>query len=55
VLTRDQILNAIWSNADVDSNALEVYIRRLWDKLESGGESRLIRTIRGAGYALRDE
>jgi two-component system, OmpR family, response regulator MprA len=55
VLTRDQILNAIWSNADVDSNAIEVHIGRLRDKLESSGESRLIRTIRGAGYALREE
>jgi two-component system, OmpR family, response regulator MprA len=55
VLTRDQMLNAIWSNADVDSNAIEVHIGRLRDKLEAGGESRLIRTIRGAGYALRDE
>jgi two-component system response regulator MprA len=55
VLTRDQILDAIWSNTEVDSNAIEVHIGRLRDKLEANGESRLIRTIRGAGYALRDE
>src|SRR5215212_4679303 len=55
VLTREQILNAVWNNADVDSNAIEVHIGRLRDKLESSGEIRLIRTIRGAGYALREE
>jgi two-component system response regulator MprA len=54
-LTRDQILDAIWSNAEVDSNAIEVHIGRLRDKLEAKGECRLIQTIRGAGYALRDE
>jgi two-component system, OmpR family, response regulator MprA len=55
VLTRDQILDAIWGNADVDSNAIEVHIGRLREKLEAGGNTRLIQTIRGAGYALREE
>jgi two-component system response regulator MprA len=55
VLTRDQILDAIWGNAEVDSNAIEVHIGRLREKLEAGGASRLIQTIRGAGYALREE
>jgi two-component system, OmpR family, response regulator MprA len=54
VLSREQILEAIWGNADVDTNAIEVHIRRLREKLESEGESRLIQTIRGAGYALRE-
>jgi two-component system response regulator MprA len=55
VLTRDQILSHVWSNPDVDSNAIEVHIGRLRDKLEAGGEGRVIQTIRGAGYALREE
>ena len=55
VLTRDQILAYIWGTAEVDSNAIEVHIGRLRDKLEAGGKPRLIQTIRGAGYALRDE
>jgi two-component system response regulator MprA len=55
VLTRDQILSHVWSNPDVDSNAIEVHIGRLRDKLGAGGESRVIQTIRGAGYALREE
>jgi two-component system, OmpR family, response regulator MprA len=55
VLTRDQILTYIWGNAEVDSNAIEVHIGRLREKLEAGSEVRLIQTIRGAGYALREE
>jgi two-component system response regulator MprA len=55
VLTRDQILGNVWGNPDVDSNAIEVHIGRLRDKLEASGESRVIQTIRGAGYALREE
>lgn len=55
VLTRDQIMMHIWGSAEVDSNAIEVHIGRLREKLEAGGKSRLIQTIRGAGYALREE
>ena len=55
VLTRDQILAAVWGDSEVDSNAIEVHIGRLRDKLQAEGESRLIQTIRGAGYALRGE
>ena len=55
VLTRDQILVHIWGSAEVDSNAIEVHVGRLREKLEAGGKPRLIQTIRGAGYALREE
>jgi two-component system response regulator MprA len=55
VLLRDQILNRVWGDAMVESNAIEVHIGRLRDKLEADGEERLIQTIRGAGYALREE
>jgi two-component system response regulator MprA len=55
VLTRDQILEQLWGDTNVDSNAIEVHIARLRDKLEAGNEERLIQTIRGAGYALRKE
>jgi two-component system response regulator MprA len=37
-----------------DSNVLDVYIGYLRAKLEAGGEARLIQTVRGVGYALRD-
>ncbi|HEU5087915.1 MAG TPA: response regulator transcription factor [Roseiflexaceae bacterium] len=55
VLLRDLILERVWGDASVESNAIEVHIGRLRDKLEADGEERLIQTIRGAGYALREE
>jgi two-component system response regulator MprA len=55
VLTREQILDRVWGDLSVDSNAIEVHIGRLRDKLEAHGEERLIQTVRGAGYALRGE
>jgi two-component system response regulator MprA len=55
VLTREQILEQVWGDTDMESNAIEVHIARLRDKLEAEGEERLIQTIRGAGYALREE
>jgi two-component system response regulator MprA len=55
VLLRDQILDRVWGDAMVESNAIEVHIGRLRDKLEIGDEERLIQTIRGAGYTLREE
>ncbi|TMC59339.1 MAG: response regulator transcription factor, partial [Chloroflexi bacterium] len=56
VLTRDVIYERIW-NYDFggESNIIEVYIRYLRGKLEAGGELRLIQTVRGVGYALREE
>jgi two-component system response regulator MprA len=55
VLTRDQLLARIWGiDAVVDTHVLEVYIGYLRQKLEAGGEPRLIQTVRGAGYVLRE-
>lgn len=55
VFTRDQILEKVWGYDFMgDSNIIEVYIRYLRLKLEETGESRLIHTVRGVGYALRD-
>jgi two-component system, OmpR family, response regulator MprA len=55
VLTREQILDRVWDEADIDSNVLEVHVARLRGKLEADGEDRLIQTMRGAGYTLREE
>jgi two-component system response regulator MprA len=55
VLLRDQIMDRVWGDAMVESNAIEVHIGRLRDKLETDDEERLIQTIRGAGYTLREE
>ncbi len=55
VFTRDQILEKVWGYDFMgDSNIIEVYIRYLRLKLEEKNEKRLIYTVRGVGYALRD-
>ena len=55
VLTRDQILERVWGYDFMgDSNIIEVYIRYLRLKLEENKEKRLIQTVRGVGYVLRD-
>jgi two-component system response regulator MprA len=56
VLTRDQILQEVWGyDFGGDDNVLEVYIGYLRKKSEAGGEPRLIQTVRGVGYVLREE
>lgn len=55
VLTRDQLYQRVWGyDFSGESNIIEVYIRYLRAKLEEGGEPRLIHTVRGVGYVLRD-
>ncbi len=55
VFTRDQILEHVWGYDFMgDSNIIEVYVRYLRLKLEEKGEKRLVHTIRGVGYALRE-
>lgn len=55
VLTRDQIYDRIWGyDFGGESNIIEVYIRYLRSKLEANGEPRLLHTVRGVGYALRE-
>lgn len=56
VLTRDNIMEKIWGyDFSGESNVLEVYIAMLRQKLEEGGGSRLIQTVRGTGYVLREK
>jgi two-component system response regulator MprA len=56
VLTRDTLYDRIWGyDFGGESNIIEVYIRYLRSKLEEGGASRLLQTVRGVGYALREE
>jgi two-component system response regulator MprA len=55
VLTREMIYEEVWGyDFGGDSNIIEVYIRYLRQKLEAEGESRLIHTMRGMGYVLRE-
>jgi two-component system response regulator MprA len=54
VLARDRIHDAVWGHDFyLESNVIDVHIKRLREKLEAGGEPRLIQTIRGVGYSLR--
>jgi DNA-binding response OmpR family regulator len=56
VLTRDTLYDRIWGyDFGGESNIIEVYIRYIRSKLEEEGEARLIQTVRGVGYALRQE
>lgn len=56
VLERGQIMNEVWGyDFGGDENVLEIYIGYLRKKLEAGGGSRLIHTVRGVGYVLREE
>jgi len=56
VLSRDVIFEKVWGyDFGPDSNSLDVYIGYLRRKLEHDGERRIIHTVRGVGYVLRDQ
>jgi len=56
VLSRNQIFERVWGSDFLGgSNLIDVHIMRLREKLEAQGEARLIHTVRGAGYSLREE
>jgi two-component system response regulator MprA len=56
VMTREVIFDRVWGyDFGGESNVLEVYIRYLRQKLEADSEPRLIHTVRGVGYVLREE
>lgn len=56
VLMKGQIMEQVWGyDFGGNENIVEVYVRSLRKKLEERGEARLIQTIRGAGYALRED
>jgi two-component system response regulator MprA len=55
VLTRDQIFRGVWGSDFLGgSNIIDANVSYLRDKLEAGGRPRLIQTLRGVGYALRE-
>ncbi len=55
VLTQEQILERVWEGQyDTESNVLHVYVGYLRSKLETHGGPRLIQTVRGIGYVLRE-
>ena len=56
VLSREKIENHIWNfEYEGGTNVVDVYIRYLRKKLDDGFEPKLIHTVRGAGYVLREE
>jgi two-component system response regulator MprA len=55
VLSRDRLLEAVWGlDSRTASNVVDVYVGYLRRKLEDGGRPRLLHTVRGAGYVLRE-
>jgi two-component system response regulator MprA len=55
VLPRDYLMDQVWGYQPVSgTNVLETYIKQVRQRLEAAGEPRLIHTIRGVGYILRD-
>ncbi|MCR5101374.1 MAG: response regulator transcription factor [Butyrivibrio sp.] len=56
VLTREQIISSAWNDGEeLTSNVVDVYIRFLRKKIDDPYEKKLIQTIRGIGYCLKDE
>jgi DNA-binding response OmpR family regulator len=54
VLSRSQLLERVWGyDFEVDGNVVDVFVGYLRRKLESGGEPRMIHTVRGIGFVLR--
>lgn len=55
VLNREQIFEAVWGSDHLgDSNVIDVHVKTLRQKLEAHGHCRLIQTLRGVGYSLRE-
>jgi len=56
VLTREMIFDRVWGyDFGGESNIIEVYVRYLRQKTEENGEPRLVHTVRGVGYVLRED
>jgi DNA-binding response OmpR family regulator len=55
LVSRVDLTGAVWgSDRDVESNALDVFIFQLRNKIDAGGAKRLIQTVRGFGYTVRE-
>jgi len=53
VVTREQLTDVVWEGAEVGANALEQHVAGLRRRLEAGGASRIVHTVRGVGYVVR--
>jgi DNA-binding response OmpR family regulator len=55
VLSKELLLDRVWGyDFGGNANVVEVYVMQLRQKLETAGEPRLLHTVRGAGYVLRE-
>lgn len=55
IVSRDDLIEAVWGiDREVGSNTVDVFIFQLRSKIESRGSSRLIQTVRGFGYTVRE-
>ena len=55
VLLREQIIETVWGHgADIENNTLDAFVHSLRAKVDGPGEPRLIHTVRGVGYTLRE-
>lgn len=56
VLSRARLLELVWGyDFDVETNVADVFVSYLRRKLEAGGAARVIHTVRGVGYVMREE
>ena len=56
VITRTRMIEAVWGHErEIENNTLDVFIRQVRSKIDPPGSPKLIHTIRGVGYALREE
>ena len=56
VLTRDQLLEKVWGYEYLgETNVVDVYVRYLRGKIDDGFDQKLLHTVRGVGYVLRDD
>lgn len=56
VVTRDSLISSVWGgDSDIESNTVDSFVRLLRLKIEEPGQDRIIKTIRGIGYALNRE
>ena len=56
VIARDRLIQGVWGyDCEIENNTLDVFIRQLRLKVEPPGSRKLIYTVRGVGYTLREE
>jgi DNA-binding response OmpR family regulator len=55
VVPRTTLIEAVWGfDTDIEDNTLDAFIRRLRAKIDTGGRPRLLHTVRGTGYSLKE-